>query len=136
MTFDNRLTRVILIYLQNHYSFNIDKQTHLRGKIKHIAEQVKKGLSRIDKFQLTEKIRLLEYEEPVELNLLMSRELFKKQCEDIIERSFKICDDAFSSLSFSPKEIDDVIRRRWVNSCPSRERDGRKIFWSPSPHRY
>ena len=54
--FDNRLTRVILIYLQNHYDFNIDKQSHLRGQIKHIAEQVKKGLSRLDKFQLSELI--------------------------------------------------------------------------------
>ena len=107
--FDNRLTRVILIYLQNHYTFNIDKQLHLRGQIKHIAEEVKKGLSIYNQFRLSEKIRLLEYEEPVELNLVMSRELFKKQCEDIISRSFDICDDAFSHLPFSSKEIDDVI---------------------------
>ena len=107
--FDNRLTRVILIYLQNHYNFNIDKQLHLRGQIKHIAEEVKKGLTICEKFKLNEKIRLLEYDEPVDLNLVMSRELFKKQCEDIIARSFSICDEAFSRLPFSPKDIDDVI---------------------------
>jgi len=107
--FDNRLTRVILIYLQNHYNFNIDKQLHLRGQIKHIAEEVKKGLTICEKFKLNEKIRLIEYDEPVDLNLVMSRELFKKQCEDIIARSFSICDEAFSRLPFSPKEIDDVI---------------------------
>lgn len=107
--FDNRLTRVILIYLQNHYTFNIDKQPYLRGQIKHIAEHVKKGLSIHEKFKLIERIRLLEYSEPVELNLVMSRELFKKQCEDIVARSFTICDEAFSRLPFSPKEIDDVI---------------------------
>ena len=107
--FDNRLTRVILIYLGNHYKFSIEKQPHLRGQIKHIAELVKKGLSVREKFKLSQKVRLLEYPEPVELNLVMSRELFKKQCSDIIDRSFSICDEAFSRVSFAAKEIDDVI---------------------------
>lgn len=107
--FDNRLTRVILIYLQKHYHFSLDAQPHLRGHVKHLAEQVKKGLSVYEKLQLTEKLRLQEYDEPVELNLVMSRDLFKKQCEDIVARSFTICDDAFSRLSMNPHEVDDVI---------------------------
>ena len=107
--FDNRLTRVILIYLQKHYQFSLDMQPHLRGHIKHLAEEVKKGLSMYDKLQLTEHIRLQEYDAPVELNLVMSRALFKKQCEDIVARSFTICDEAFSRLPFKPDEVDDVI---------------------------
>jgi molecular chaperone DnaK len=107
--FDNRLTRVVLIYLQKHYQFNLDMQPHLRGHIKHLAEEVKKGLSIYDKLQLTEQIRLQEYDAPVELNLVMSRELFKKQCEDIVARSFTICDEAFSRLDFGPRDVDDVI---------------------------
>ena len=107
--FDNRLTRVILIYLQKHFQFNLDTQPHLRGHIKHLAEEVKKGLSMYDRLQLTEKIRLQEYDVPVELNLVMSRDLFKKQCEDIVARSFTICDEAFSRLSIQPEEVDDVI---------------------------
>jgi molecular chaperone DnaK len=107
--FDNRLTRLILIYLQKQYQFNIDHQPQLRGHIKYLAEQVKKGLTRYEKLQLTETLNLIEYPEPVEFNLVMSRTLFKKQCADLIDRSFEICNQAFNSLSFDPQEIDDVI---------------------------
>jgi molecular chaperone DnaK len=107
--FDNRLTRVILIYLQKQHDFNIDLQPQLRGHIKYLAEHVKKGLTQYDRLQLNEKIRLIEYDEPIDLNLVMSRELFKSQCAEIIERSFKICDDALSRLPFGVDLIDDVI---------------------------
>ena len=107
--FDNRLTRVIMIYLQKQFKFNIDLQPHLRGYIKYLSEHVKKGLTRYERLQLTEKIRLVEYDEPVEINLVMSRELFKKQCAEIVQRTFNICDEAFASLPFKPQDIDDVI---------------------------
>lgn len=107
--FDNRLTRVLLLYLQKQHPFNLDLQPELRGFVKYLAEQMKKALSSYERLQLTELVKLAEYEEPVELSVVMSRELFKAQCSEIVERTFKICEEAFSRLSFNPQEVDDVI---------------------------
>ena len=107
--FDNRLTRVLLLYLQKQHPFNLEEQPEVRGFIKHLAEQMKKALSAYERVQLTERVKLAEYPEPVELSVALSRDLFKAQCADIVERTFKICEDAFSRLPFSPRDLSDVI---------------------------
>ncbi len=107
--FDNRLTRVLLMYLQKQHPFNLEEQPEVRGFIKHLAEQMKKALSSYERVQLTERVTLAEYPEPVELSVALSRDLFKAQCADIVERTFKICEEAFSRVSFGPRDLDDVI---------------------------
>jgi len=106
---DNRLTRVLLLYLQKQHPFNLDAQPEVRGFVKHIAENMKKALSTYERVQLTERVKLAEYPEPVELSVALSRDLFRAQCADIVERTFKICDEAFSRLPFAPRDLSDVI---------------------------
>lgn len=107
--FDNRLTRVLILYLQKQHPFNLDRQPELRGFIKHLAEEMKKALSSYERLQLTELVTLEEYDEPVELSVVISRELFKTQCSEIVERTFSICEEAFTRLPISPQDVDDVI---------------------------
>jgi molecular chaperone DnaK len=105
--FDNRLAKVLQAHLLNKYQLANIESPYLKGQLKQIAEMIKKKLSDADKIQISEMVELDGQHIP--LNLSIGRDIFKHYCAEIIQRTFLICDEAFSSLPIKAQQIDDVI---------------------------
>jgi molecular chaperone DnaK len=105
--FDHALSKVLQAYLISKYQIKQIEDPYLKGQLKQIAEVIKKKLSESEKIQISELIESMGNQYP--LNLSIGRDIFKHYCSEIIQRTFLICDDAFSSLSFNASQVNDVI---------------------------
>ena len=107
--FDQAIVQLILLFLKKQYQFTIDENPHLSGYFKQLAEQIKIGLTTYERLQIDEQIQLRHGEALSPLKLAIGRDLLKKQCRELVERSLKICEEALSQGGIDAREIDDVI---------------------------
>ncbi len=80
------------------------------ARLRSVAEQVKCQLSSRKKAVV--KVQEVAYGpegRPLDLNFTLSQEELNQFAQDLIQRTFLICDEAFSLAKLAPSQIDDVV---------------------------
>ncbi len=108
--FDDRLLDLFADEFHKQYQINLRNDMRALEVLKAAAEQAKKDLSVEDVAQ----VRIPEIAKDGNGNLLgierdVTRDELGKLVEDLIQRTFKVCDEAFQQASLTNRDIDGVI---------------------------
>ncbi len=107
--FDDRLIDLFAERLQQEHGCNVRTDPMAFEKLRYAAEQAKIALSEAD----TAQIEIPEIAEvngqSVGLSYELTRQEFDKLVVDLIQRTFKVCDEALQQASLIARDLDGVI---------------------------
>jgi molecular chaperone DnaK len=89
---------------------DLKESVNAMARLRAVAEQVKKQLSQRAKAVVqVQEIAYGPGGKPLDLNFALSRDELTKLSQDLIQRSFLICDEAFNLARLAPSQIDDIV---------------------------
>jgi molecular chaperone DnaK len=107
--FDDRLIDLLAEHVQETHGVNVRTDPFAFEKLKAAAEKGKIALSQEDT-TLIEVPGLAQHEgETVDLSYQLTRQQFEKLVIDLIQRTFKVCDEALQQASLTVRDLDGVI---------------------------
>ncbi len=135
---DNKIVNLIIGNYKKSYDIDLSNDPIALLRVRHEAEKVKKMLSTEDRAVL--KIPSLSYTSKgaIDLNVSLSKDNFNIIIRDLVEKTFKVCDDALNRAGLHASEIDNVILVGGTTHIPL-VRDlvqlyfGRTPFWGVNP---
>ena len=108
--FDDRLIDYFADTFFQQTKVDLRKDKEALQKLKVEAERVKIGLSdNLEEFARVEGISTDKSGKPLDLDIPITRNLFANITYDLIQRTFKVCDEALQASSLTVGEIDGVI---------------------------
>ncbi|HEY4221007.1 MAG TPA: Hsp70 family protein [Myxococcota bacterium] len=108
--FDERIMNWMMQQFQEQTRIDIKKDRLALSKVKEAAEKAKIELSEKDKVQLQiPGLAVDKAGKSYDLDLLLTRSVFNQMVMDLVQRTFKVCDEALQSARITANEIDGVI---------------------------
>ncbi len=108
--FDDRVIDLLAEEFQAQHKINLRKDRHALEKLKAAAETAKKALSIDDEAQI-HIADVVQSADGVSLTLdrVLSRGEFAALVSDLIQRTFKVCDEALQQANLTVRDLDGVI---------------------------
>jgi molecular chaperone DnaK len=108
--FDDRVIDLLAEEFQAKHKVNLRKDRHALEKLKAAAEAAKRGLSVDDETQIRiENVAQTESGEALHLERTLTRREFASLVGDLIQRTFKVCDEALQQANLTVRDLDGVI---------------------------
>jgi molecular chaperone DnaK len=108
--FDTRIMQWMTQEFQSKTGVNVSRDRMALAKIKEAAERAKIELSEKDKVQISIPHLMTDKQgRAYELELMLTRSQFNQMVMDLVQRTFKVCDEALQSARLTANEIDGVI---------------------------
>ena len=108
--FDDRVIDLLAEEFQALHKINLRKDRHALEKLKAAAETAKRGLSIDDETQIRiENVAKTENGEALHLERSLTRAEFGSLVGDLIQRTFKVCDEALQQANLTVRDLDGVI---------------------------
>lgn len=108
--FDDRVIDLLAEEFQAQHKINLRKDRHALEKLKAAAESAKKALSVDDEARiLIENILTTSDGATLSLDRTLSRGEFAALVSDLIQRTFKVCDEALQQANLTVRDLDGVI---------------------------
>ncbi|MCA9538899.1 MAG: Hsp70 family protein [Myxococcales bacterium] len=108
--FDNRLTRYMLLAFRRQNGFSIDEDPLANNRLKQVAEKLKRELGQRERAIVNVHELALDGERnPVGLKFQLDRAGFNERCQDIVQRTFLVCDEALREANLRSEDIDGVV---------------------------
>jgi molecular chaperone DnaK len=108
--FDDRVAAWMLESFTAQHKVDLRKDRHALAKLKEAAERAKIDLADNDKTRIH--IPLLYTDKQGfshDLDMTLTRAEFNKMVMDLVQRTFKVCDEALQQARMTPAEVDGVI---------------------------
>ena len=108
--FDDRVAAWMLESFTAQHKVDLRKDRHALAKLKEAAERAKIDLADNDKTRIH--IPLLYTDKQGfshDLDMTLTRADFNKMVMDLVQRTFKVCDEALQQARMTPAEVDGVI---------------------------
>ena len=108
--FDDRVAAWMLESFTAQHKVDLRKDRHALAKLKEAAERAKIDLADNDKTRIH--IPLLYTDQQGfshDLDMTLTRAEFNKMVMDLVQRTFKVCDEALQQARMTPAEVDGVI---------------------------
>ena len=107
---DDRVLDLLADEFVESHGINPRNDPHAFEKLKAAAEETKKGLSVEEEFrvQINDVIKN-EAGEPLALDRTINRAEFAGLVQDLIQRTFKVCDEALQQSDLTTRDLDGVI---------------------------
>jgi molecular chaperone DnaK len=108
--FDDRVAAWMLESFTAQHNVDLRKDRHALAKLKEAAERAKIDLADNDKTRIH--IPLLYTDKQGfshDLDMTLTRADFNKMVMDLVQRTFKVCDEALQQARMTPAEVDGVI---------------------------
>ena len=108
--FDTRLARYMLHAFKHQHGLALEGDAFAFSRLKHVAEKVKCELS--SKSRAVVNISELGVDEKgnhLDLKFQIDRDDFSERCQDIVQRTFLVCDDALSQAGMRADSVDGVV---------------------------
>ena len=108
--FDDRVAAWMLESFTAQHKVDLRKDRHALAKLKEAAERAKIDLADNDKTRIhipllyTDKLGFSH-----DLDMTLTRADFNKMVMDLVQRTFKVCDEALQQARMTPAEVDGVI---------------------------
>jgi molecular chaperone DnaK len=108
--FDDRVIDLLAEEFHHEHKINLRKDRFALEKIKAAAESAKKTLSIDDeaRIHIEDVVRDAEGA-PLTLDRILSRHEFSALVSDLIQRTFKVCDEALQQANLTVRDLDGVI---------------------------
>ncbi|NNL66619.1 MAG: Hsp70 family protein, partial [Myxococcales bacterium] len=108
--FDDRLIDLLADEFQAAHGQNLRQDPRTFERLKHAAEQAKKALSQ-DEQALIELDDVARGEDgsPLSIERTLTIDEFSKLTNDLIQRTFKVCDEALQQAGVLARELDGVV---------------------------
>ncbi|MCP4007315.1 MAG: Hsp70 family protein [bacterium] len=107
--FDDRLIDVLADEVKQNHGVNVRTDPMAFEKLKVAAESGKIALSEADSTQISIPELAQVAGETIGLEYTLTRREFEKLCQDLIHRTFKVCDEALQQASLTTRDLDGVI---------------------------
>ncbi len=108
--FDNRLTRYMVHAFKQQYGFSIETDSIAVSRLKHVAEKVKCELSTNPRAVVNvAELALDAGGNMLDLRFQMSRDDFNERHQDIVQRTFLVCDEALALAGMKARDVDGVV---------------------------
>jgi molecular chaperone DnaK len=108
--FDDRVIDLLAEEFQARHKINLRKDRHALEKLKAAAESAKRGLSVDDETQIRiENVAQAGTGEALHLERTLTRQEFASLVGDLIQRTFKVCDEALQQANLTVRDLDGVI---------------------------
>ena len=108
--FDDRILNWMLTSFQSSHNVDLRADRHAYAKVKEAAERAKIDLSESDTVQIH--VPLVHTDRDGfshDLEMTLTRQVFNQMVMDLVQRTFKVCDEALQSGRLTPAEVDGVI---------------------------
>jgi molecular chaperone DnaK len=108
--FDDRIAAWLLEGFTAQHTVDLRKDRHALAKLKEAAERAKIELGERDRVRIH--IPLLHTDKQGfshDLDVVLTRAEFNKMVMDLVQRTFKVCDEALQQARMTPAEVDGVI---------------------------
>ena len=108
--FDTRIAEWLMGLFQQQHNVDLSKDRYAVAKIKDAAERAKVELS--EKERVSIHVPLVHTDRDgfsYDLEAELTRADFNKMVMDLVQRTFKVCDEALQSARMTPAEVDGVI---------------------------
>jgi molecular chaperone DnaK len=107
--FDDRIIDVLAEAFQKAHGVNVRKDPEGFEKIKLAAETAKIELSENESVQIDIPDLATVDGEILPLSFELTRQMFEKLCQDLVQRTFKVCDEALQQAGLTTRDLDGVI---------------------------
>ena len=108
--FDDRLIDLLADEFQAAHGQNLRKDKRTFERLKHAAEQAKKALSQDEQALIElEDVARGEDGSPLSIERTLTIDEFSKLTNDLIQRTFKVCDEALQQAGVLARELDGVV---------------------------
>jgi molecular chaperone DnaK len=108
--FDDRIAQWLLSAFTQQHNVDLRRDRHALAKIKEAAERAKIELAERDKARIHIPLLYTDKEGfSHDLDVQLSRAEFNKMVMDLVQRTFKVCDEALQQARMTPAEVDGVI---------------------------
>ncbi len=108
--FDDRIIAWMVKTFSEQHSIDLRKDRHAFAKIKEAAERAKIELSENDNVVIHVPLVYTDKDGfSHDLEMTLTRPMFNQMVMDLVQRTFKVCDEAMQSARLTPGEIDGVI---------------------------
>ncbi len=108
--FDDRVIDLLAEEFQAQHKINLRKDRHALEKLKAAAENAKKALSVDDEARISiEAVTTTPDGTTLSLDRTLSRSEFAALVSDLIQRTFKVCDEALQQANLTVRDLDGVI---------------------------
>lgn len=108
--FDNRLARYMQLAFRQQHHRSIADDPVACGRLKQVAEKLKKELSRRERAIVN--VHELAHDDagnPLGLRFQVDRASVDQRWQDIVQRSFLVCDEALTAAKLKATDIDGVV---------------------------
>jgi molecular chaperone DnaK len=108
--FDDRLIDYMAEMFMREHDIDLRHDKHTLQRLKDAAEKAKKGLS--DELEVNinlPSVAQSEAGESLDLNISLNRPYFGQMTHDLIQRTFKVCDEALQNAHLTVEDIDALI---------------------------
>jgi molecular chaperone DnaK len=108
--FDDRVIDLLAEEFQARHKINLRKDRYALEKLKAAAETAKKALSVDDEARIhIEDVSKTAEGAPLALDRTLTRNEFAALVSDLIQRTFKVCDEALQQANLTVRDLDGVI---------------------------
>jgi molecular chaperone DnaK len=107
--FDDRLARYMALAFKQQNGRELVDPIAL-NRLRHVAEKLKRELSRKDRAIVN--VRELDRDDekrPLDLRFQLDRRGFEERCQDIVQRTFLVCDEALREARMKATDLDGVV---------------------------
>jgi len=106
---DDRLIDMLAEHAQAQHGLNVRTDPFALEKLKAAAERAKIELSTTDPVQISIPGLANKDDQPIGIEVDLSRSEFDKLTRDLIFRTFKVCDEAMQQAGLTVRDLDGVI---------------------------
>ena len=107
---DERLIRSMILAFEQQNGMSLNNQPAAVARLKHVAEKTKIELSQTDRAVVSvTDLASGPNGENLGLKFQLDRASFDQRCEDIIQRTFLVCDEALRNARMTASDLDQVI---------------------------
>jgi molecular chaperone DnaK len=107
--FDDRLIDFIATQFLKKHGIDLRGIPAALPVLRNQAEKTKKRLSYSERTDLYIPKIIQKDQESIDLHMTLSRDQLKQSCNDLIQRTFSVCDEALSAARLKASEIDEII---------------------------
>ena len=107
--FDDRLIDLLADQVQRESGLNVRTDPFAFEKLKEAAERAKIALSESDSVPVEIPNLVTSEGREISLSYQLERTEFEKLVGDLVQRTFKVCDEALQQASFTIRDVDGVI---------------------------
>lgn len=132
--FDDRIIEFLASEFEKANKYSVRESPETMQKLKALAERVKWALSDRTEVKINVPNFVMGPSGPMHLDTTLTRNHFQQLCMDLVQRTFKVCDEALQNARLTINDIDSVILVGGSTRMPAIRSAVEKYFFK-TPHR-